>query len=214
MAWCMPPVKLTPWAASPFHTASATSREAATMRALASCMSGNTGTSAVPRPAWRSVAAGSTEAALTAATNSGVCTEYNTSSLAGSAPTTCTPGWSNNPSSRANIEVSSSRTGAIGCPAPKSYAANDSSQITRTASTRQTYWPTPLRAVERNVTLRSSSERDVTSRSSEMSVSSVIHRSSLLSVEITAVPQGCGMAGDCVWWNWAYAPTSTTQTSG
>ena len=50
IAWCSPPVTLTACSARPSHTASAESTDPCTTRAEASCMSGNTGSSDVPRP--------------------------------------------------------------------------------------------------------------------------------------------------------------------
>ncbi len=50
IAWCRPPATLAPWLAAEVHTARAAAMVAPTTSALASCMCGNTGSSAVPSP--------------------------------------------------------------------------------------------------------------------------------------------------------------------
>src|SRR5580693_860792 len=122
---------LTPCSAEPSATARAAAMVAPVTSADASCMPGNTGSSAVPRP-YRSASGvrPDSPARRTAAMYSGVCTSSRSASVAGVGAVTATPGAVSTPSERASRMVSSTRTGASGWPGPKSYSVSLSSQAT------------------------------------------------------------------------------------
>ncbi len=67
IAWCNPPEKLTACSASPRHTASAAPTDCPAISADTSCIPANAGSSSVPSPYFASAAAGSADAARTAA---------------------------------------------------------------------------------------------------------------------------------------------------
>ena len=115
MAWCRPPATLAPCSAWPVHIAAAAASVAPATSAEASCMPGKTGSSGVPRPND-----GSAAARRTASMYPGSCTSSSCSCVAGSGAARLTPAASSTPIDRARAMVSSTRTGASGCPGPKS----------------------------------------------------------------------------------------------
>src|ERR1700691_6230825 len=122
---------LTPCAAEPGAAARAAAMVAPVTSADASCIPGNTGSSAVPRPCRsESGVRPESPARRTAAMYSGVCTSSRSASVAGVGAVTATPGAVSTPSERASRMVSSTRTGASGWPGPKSYSVSLSSQAT------------------------------------------------------------------------------------
>src|ERR1700684_2321483 len=122
---------LTPCSAEPSTTARAAAMVAPVTSADASCMPGNTGSSAVPRP-YRSASGvrPDSPARRPRAMYSGVRTSSRSASVAGVGAVTATPGAVSTPSERASRMVSSTRTGASGWPGPKSYSVSLSSQAT------------------------------------------------------------------------------------
>ena len=154
MAWCRPPAMLAPCPAAPDHIARAAASVAPATSAEASCIPGKTGSSGVPSPYCsrkRRSAASPALARRTAPMYAGSCTSSISAVVAGSGTATVTPAAFSTPKSRASSTVSSTRTGASGCPGPKSYRVSRSSQATcrvqvtrgllsRSASWRDTRW--------------------------------------------------------------------------
>src|SRR5437764_156323 len=112
---------------SPRQTARAAASVAPATSADASCMPAKTGLSGVPSP-YRPLARPSRPAWRTASTYAASCTSSSSVISAGTGTVTVTSGRSSRPNSRASAIVSSTRTGASGCPGPKSYPVRRSSQ--------------------------------------------------------------------------------------
>ena len=112
---------------SPLQTARAAARVAPATSADASCIPAKTGLSGVPSP-YRPLGRPSRPAWRTASMYPASCTSSSSAGSAGAGVTTVTPGRASTPSSRASAMVSSTRTGASGCPGPKSYPVSRSSQ--------------------------------------------------------------------------------------